>query len=157
MVRFEPMSEADFVAYSEHTLADYAAAHVRAGTYPAEGAIEKARAEFAQLLPQGLASPNHWLVHLVDESTGQRVGILWWALRPRGWFIYDIEIRPEHRRKGHAEAAFRELERRARTQGIPSIGLHVFGDNAGAIALYEKLGYATTHRMMSKSVGTNAP
>jgi ribosomal protein S18 acetylase RimI-like enzyme len=152
MVRFEPMSEVEFAAYCEHTIVDYAAAHVRAGTYPAEGSVRRARDEFTKLLPEGLKSPGHTLVHLLDDATGAHVGILWWAERPPGWFIYDIEIRPEHRRKGHAQAALLELGRRAQAAGIRSIDLHVFGDNAGAITLYERLGFVTTHRLMSLPV-----
>ena len=156
MVRFQPMTEAEFATYCEGSIRSYAEEHVRAGTYPREGSLEKARAEFNQLLPQGVKTPNQTLVWLVDESTGQRVGHLWWAQRPSDWFIYDVEIRAEFRRRGYAQQAFHELERRARAAGAPSLGLHVFGSNAGAIALYEKLGYDTTHRMMVKKLAPRA-
>jgi ribosomal protein S18 acetylase RimI-like enzyme len=156
MVRFEPMTEAEFAAYCESSIASYAAEHVRAGTYPEEGSVEKARSEFHKLLPQGIHTPGQTLVWLVDEPSGERVGHLWWAERASDWFIYDVEIREAFRRRGYAQQAFEELERRARAGGAPSVGLHVFGTNSGAITLYEKLGFETTHRMMAKKLSKTA-
>lgn len=151
-VRFDPFTDAEFEQYKEATIPSYAAAHVRAGTYPADGAVERARAEFASLLPEGLRSPGHTVVWIVDAASGKRVGHLWYfhpADQPR-MFIYDIEIDADSRRKGFAEAAITELVGIGRIAGARTLGLHVFGDNTGAIALYEKLGFLTTNRMMAK-------
>jgi len=51
-----------------------------------------------------------------------------------------------------ATAAFAALEGEARARGLAGIGLHVFGHNPGARALYEKLGYETTNLHMFKKV-----
>ena len=44
----------------------------------------------------------------------------------------------------------RSLEDEVRRLGDSSIGLHVFGHNAPARRLYEKLGYSETHINMVK-------
>jgi ribosomal protein S18 acetylase RimI-like enzyme len=42
----------------------------------------------------------------------------------------------------------REAAEAARERGAIHLGLNVFGDNAGAIALYEALGYTVTAQKM---------
>ncbi len=151
-VRFVPFTETEFEQYREETIPAYAAEHVRAGSYPADGALDRARAEFTSLVPQGIQTPGHTVVWIVAASTAQRVGHLWYFLPLGGtqMFIYDILVRPEFRRRGLAEAALGELDGIGREKGAKALGLHVFGDNTAAIALYEKLGFATTNRRMSK-------
>jgi ribosomal protein S18 acetylase RimI-like enzyme len=45
-----------------------------------------------------------------------------------------------------------ELENVAREKGVEKIGLHVFGHNAAARALYQKVGYIETNVNMSKKI-----
>ncbi|MCI4367580.1 MAG: GNAT family N-acetyltransferase [Thermoplasmata archaeon] len=151
-IRLEPMSEPEFARYCEATIPSYAAEHVRAGTYVAEGSVERARAELQKILPGGLTTPGHTVRWIVDARSGERVGHLWLFLdsEEHRAFVYDIEIRPEFRRRGYAEAALADAEAFGRSHGATKLALHVFGHNTGAIALYEKLGFVTTNRMMAK-------
>ena len=77
----------------------------------------------------------------VQEQAGRRVA-----------YVYDVGIRPEYQRRGYATAAFTALEGETRARGLAGIGLHVFGHNPGARALYEKLGYEATNIHMFKKV-----
>jgi ribosomal protein S18 acetylase RimI-like enzyme len=54
------------------------------------------------------------------------------------------------RRRGIGKRAILLLEDRLRAQGVTLIGLKVFADNAGALALYEALGDRTTSHGMHK-------
>ena len=45
------------------------------------------------------------------------------------------------------------MEKRAAELGAQKVGLHVFGHNPGARALYEGSGFATTSFIMSKRLG----
>ncbi|GGL19723.1 GNAT family N-acetyltransferase [Deinococcus radiotolerans] len=84
------------------------------------------------------------------------MGVLWYALQQRSGattaFIYEIEIHEPYRRRGYATQAFTLLEIDAAARGATRIGLHVFGHNAPARALYEKLGYHTTNVIMRKEL-----
>ena len=57
-------------------------------------------------------------------------------------YVFDLGVKPAHRRQGHARRAFVALEAQVRELGLDGISLHVFGHNAAARALYDSLGYA---------------
>ena len=158
MIRLAAMTEAEFDAYLQHAIDDYAAEHVRGGRWSAEEAHAAAAREFQELLPQGTATPDHYLYTLQESATQTAVGVLWIALREQAGrknvFIYDVEIAPAFRRQGYASAALGALEDLARSLDAREIRLHVFGHNHGARALYEQLGFVATNIMMSKPIDT---
>jgi len=65
-------------------------------------------------------------------------------------YVLLIYVAPEHRRRGLATYLLTLAEAEARQRGDRQLGLQVQADNAAAIALYEKLGYATLSRWMGK-------
>jgi ribosomal protein S18 acetylase RimI-like enzyme len=149
------MSEAAFEAYVAQAAEEYAAEHVRGGRWTDEEAPAAARAEYDRLLPQGTATADHYLRHVVDDESGETVGLIWyWHERARDrLFLYDISIAEAQRRKGYAAQALAQLEEEARKLGAEEIGLHVFGHNTAAWALYAKMGYEETNVMMRKRLG----
>ena len=149
-----PMPAAAFAGYAEAAIAGYARDNVASGRWPEEGALARSRADFDASLPQGLQTPDNFLFEIRAAATGLTVGVIWFAVEEEhglsAAFVYDVEVRPEYRRQGYATAAFRALEPLARDLGLTSIGLHVFGHNTGARALYGKLGYEVTGVNMQK-------
>jgi RimJ/RimL family protein N-acetyltransferase len=155
MIRLVPMDEADFQAYLAAAIPSYAEEHIAAGRWSREEALNKAEAEYHQLLPEGLATPDQYL-YSIEDMAGAKVGMLWFAVerRPAGAraFVYDVEVFEPFRRRGYAEQAFKAMEERVRELGLNTISLHVFGHNHAARALYEKLGYIATNLNMSKTL-----
>ena len=155
-VRLEPMSDADFRDSVQRSVARHAADYVRRGLWAAEGSLEVSKKEFAEFLPQGRETPDRHFASVVDRETGQRVGETWYLIRPRAgkvrFWIDWIWIDPNHRRKGYAVATLLRLEEDARRMGADRVGLSVWFDNPGAIALYQKLGYAPASMWMMKSL-----
>ena len=84
------------------------------------------------------------------------LGVLWVAIQKRAEkrvaYVYDIYVDPAHRRLGHATGALLALVHKANDLQFSGIALHVFGHNAGAQALYEKLGFVVTGITMFKSL-----
>ncbi|MBC8352065.1 MAG: GNAT family N-acetyltransferase [Planctomycetes bacterium] len=150
------MSDEAFTSYFENAVVGYAKDNIEAGRWPQVGAYERSRADFEESLPQGLQTPNNHLFEIVSKENGTSVGVLWFAVVEqhgiKSAFVYDIEIEPQYRRKGFAEAACNALESRVRELGLTNIGLHVFGNNMGAQALYKKLGFRVTGLNMLKVV-----
>jgi GNAT superfamily N-acetyltransferase len=136
------MRAENFASYLESSIASYADDNIASGRWPKGGAIECSRAEFERLLPQGLATPNNYLFEIQATDDGPTIGCLWFAVEER-----------EYRRLGHATRAFQALESFVDALGLSSIGLHVFGHNPGAQALYRQLGYHVTGINMLKQVG----
>jgi ribosomal protein S18 acetylase RimI-like enzyme len=154
MTQLVPMGEEGFASFIETSVTGYADDNVAAGRWTADQALGLSRAEFVRLLPQGLATPNNHLYEIRDETGGRTVGFLWFATTVRGnakaAYVYQLEVHPEFRRRGHARAAFQAMESMAVAMGLSSIGLHVFGHAPGAQALYGSLGYQVTGINMQK-------
>jgi len=153
-VRFVAFTPADFEAWLVQAIPAFALTNVQDGRWSLAESIVKSQEARAALLPQGLATPGQFFVHLHDAASGERVGQLWWAEGGKGErqeaYVYNIEIGEAARRRGHARAAFAELERVAREHGMDQVGLHVFGHNAGARRLYDELGFEPTSITMRK-------
>ena len=152
MIEFVRMTNAEFEEYSTFTIPRYAADKVRSGNWSKERALQRSQEEFTHLLPQGLNTPNHHFLVLKMDHLPNRVGWLWLMVEYGHAYIYDIFIEEAYRRQGYGQQAMELAEKKAKHLGATQIGLHVFGFNHAAQALYEKLGYETTNLNMSKSI-----
>jgi ribosomal protein S18 acetylase RimI-like enzyme len=156
MITLEPMTEAEYQSYLVPAVTGYAHEIAISAAMSEEAALESAQKQYAELLPDGRATPNNYLFTIVDAEMHQPVGILWFALEERQGrsvaFVYDIRINEEHQRQGYGSQAFREMEKQVRALEGSRIALHVFGQNRGAQDMYTKLGYATTSVMMAKEL-----
>ncbi len=154
-----PMHSDHFQAYAEAAVAGYAQDNVSAGRWPATGALERSRADFESLLPQGPDTPGHFFYEILADARGPVVGFLWLAVERRhgavSAYVYDVEVLPVHRRRGHALRALQAAESIAIAAGATAIGLNVFADNGAAQALYRKLGYRPTNFNMRKNLEPN--
>ena len=155
-VRLRPLTAEEFPAFLVASEAGYAEDIEMSGGQTHEAAQQKAKADFAAILPQGLETPGHTIY--VVEADGVAVGRLWLAERASGGrqtlFIYDISIDPEWQGRGYGRAAMRLAEEQARARGIGFIELNVFGGNDVARNLYRSLGYVETSVQMRKAVAS---
>jgi len=146
------MSEVAFGRFLKRTVPEYAGEKVAAGNWPIEGSLERSRAEFKRLLPNGVQTKDNFLYTIMQGDF--EAGAIWLAGsedQSRG-FIYELYVEEANRGRGIAYAAMRLLELEALQHGFKSLGLHVFGHNHTAQRLYEKLGFAVTNINMSKSL-----
>ena len=156
MIQLIPMKETEFEPFMTLSMNDQAEGHVREGRWAAEEAEAIMLKLRDQLLPGGLQTPGHFFYTLKTEDGAQQVGSLWFTLDEhegeKAIFVMDIQIDPQHRRKGYGKEAFLLMEEKAREMGINKITLHVFKDNASAIALYKGLGYTGPYDLMVKQI-----
>ena len=155
-VRLIDLEEARFQEYRKHLVRDYAADKVRAGAWSRAEAESNAAKDVDGLLPEGPGTHNHFLYSITDDSIPAEVGIVWFALTASGvgrsvW-IYDLIIHENFRRRGYASQTLNLVEQRAARLGATSVGLHVFGHNKGAQALYKEQGFNTTSITMVKPI-----
>jgi [ribosomal protein S18]-alanine N-acetyltransferase len=83
------------------------------------------------------------LIALKDETP---VGFILWQQTIDMGEIITIAALPEARRSGIASSLIAGFEEQLREEGAAESLLDVSADNAPAIALYEKQGYAQVHR-----------
>jgi ribosomal protein S18 acetylase RimI-like enzyme len=156
MSTLAPMTEVQYLEYIAEAIPAYAAEKVAAGQWSKEESLELSRRSLEELLPQGLSTPDNNLF-MVHDPEAQVVGMLWIAVQSRAGqriaYVYDVIIKAEHRRKGHATRAFLAIEDEVRRLGLAGIALHVFGHNTAAQALYARLGYQPTNISLFKAVG----
>lgn len=140
-VELRPMTQEEFDAFLDVMVMDYAG-ELEAAGMSHEAAMEQSRRQTAEFLADGLQSRGQeFFVATVD---GIAVGRLWLSTEKSMSFVYDLEVREEHRRKGYGAAIMNAAAAWSREHGHSSIGLNVFAHNPNARALYDKLGYEVT-------------
>lgn len=153
-LRLRPMTEDEYVVWRARSEREYAVEIATSRDLDPDAAVAQSAGEFAQLLPDGLASPDmHLWTAVVDEEP---VGMGWFELRQRAsgvsaW-IFDISVDEARRGQGLGRGLLEALHDAARELGATSMTLNVFGDNATAIRLYESSGYAVTAQQMRREL-----
>lgn len=152
-VALVPMTREEFVRYLKAAVPQFAQEKVRSGDWVDYEALALSAHDHDRLLPAGLDTPDQHLFTVRDAESDERVGTLWLAVRIRGGrpegYVYDIEVAEKHRGRGYGRATMLAGIEKARELGAESVGLHVFGHNAPAYALYRSLGFVETNINMS--------
>jgi ribosomal protein S18 acetylase RimI-like enzyme len=152
-VVIRPLRNDEYEGFLERGMAFYVDDMVRAGI---DRAVAQAKADkdLPQLLPDGLATPDHYMYAIEDE--GRFAGYLWLCDRDgelgHSLFVYAVEVDDAFRGRGLGRAAMVFAEEEARRLGIDRVALNVFGGNAVARHLYLSLGYRETAVHMEKPV-----
>lgn len=149
MIRLESLLQEDFEPFLEREIRGYAEDHMRNGSWPAEGALERSRKEFEFYLPDGTRSQHQYLWSLVDDA-GNKIGVLWVQVKDGKAFIFDFVIDEEFRGKGFGKQTLSALDEKLKSLGAQSVALHVFGDNISAQELYKKMGFSIVGMNMKK-------
>jgi ribosomal protein S18 acetylase RimI-like enzyme len=156
MTTLVPMQAEAFPAFFELAVAGYADDNVASGRWLEHEAVQLAQSETQRLLPQGVATPDHYLYEIKGESSADPVGFLWFAALPRGSrrvaYLFQLHVHSPFRRRGHARAALAALEQLAIGLGLAGVALNVFGSNVEAQALYRAAGYGVTSIGMHKDL-----
>jgi GNAT superfamily N-acetyltransferase len=77
----------------------------------------------------------------VAYRDGEPVGLANLGVRERDGWIGGVGVVASARRTGVGKALMRSAHDEARSRGVERVWLEVIGENTGAFALYEKLGY----------------
>lgn len=149
MVTLEPIHQEDYERFLEREIQLYAEAHVRNGSWEAEGALERSRKEFAHYLPDGIRTPDQYIWSIVD-SENHKIGVLWVQLKQGKAFIFDFVIDEAFRGQGFGKQSLVAMDEKLKSMGTESVALHVFGDNISAQELYKKMGFEITDMHMMK-------
>jgi ribosomal protein S18 acetylase RimI-like enzyme len=148
-VRLEPMTEDEYKPWRADAEAHYAESVATSGRSAAEAA-RAATDKYAELLPQGFATPAHHFWYAFDGN--RRVGFLWVKVTHDTAFVYNFAVEADLRRRGYGRAIMLAAEAWCHDHALTRIGLHVFAHNTNARALYEQLGFIETGRNLAKDL-----
>lgn len=147
----------DFAPFRQRAIEACSQGKALAGEWSAQEAPERAAADFALALPDGLATPAHHLFVLSVPDEGRPVGELWLAEQRVGKHkvavLRHLHIGAADRQRGFAKQALRKAEALARQLGCHEMRLHLFGHNAIARTMYDGLGF----RIMSMELAKLLP
>ena len=151
-MKLQALDQSRYEAWMEQSIRGYAESNIESGRWDASDAMEKSERSYVDLLPEGLATPNHSIFELFAAE--RYVGYLWVFIDPSAAvpsaFIYDIEILAEQRARGLGKQAMQALEPWCKARNLRRIALNVFAFNKPAVELYKGLGYQTTNFSMQK-------
>lgn len=153
MLTLLPMTDDSFSIYLKEAIPHYAHQKAIGEGLTLSLAQKLAHDTFMGLLSQGINTPSHYLYSITKDSTV--IGSLWLGTKindKHDLFIYDLILAPNYRSQGLGSKVMTLIENKALELGCKSIGLHVFNHNEIAISLYEKMGYHTTNRIMTKKI-----
>jgi ribosomal protein S18 acetylase RimI-like enzyme len=155
-LRKRPMTAAEFEIWKASSAETYAREIEHALRLSPEQAAAKAATSFAQLLPDGVETPNH-SVYVFEDEDGSAVGQLWIAEervdgRAR-LYVYRLDITQAERGRGFGREAMLMVEDEARARGLDRIELNVWPTNRVAHALYRSLEFEETSLGMVKLLG----
>ena len=154
MITLEPMTQAEFEAYLDRAVPEYAQAHVDTGEFDRDEALDRARGDYVVLLPAGLGTGSQHLFSIRAAGRAEPIGMVWFELRDesgrRSAFIYDFRIDESQRGKGYGKATLARVDEKLRSMGARWVSLNVMGHNHRARALYEKHGFRVASIAMRK-------
>lgn len=150
------MNTKSYKIYRSYAVAEYAKDKMASENFTEAEAMEISEESFTSLLPEGVLTAGHYLFDIISNQTKEEVGTLWFAeikeKSKKYAYVYDLEIKEDHRGKGYGKMMMKLLEDEVKKIGLDSITLNVFGDNKTAISLYDKLDYKVTKQIMTKHI-----
>ena len=113
---------------------------------------EEAERDTERFVPDGAATAG--AVFLAARRDGRLLGGVWAGVqgpdRAGEAWIYFLWVDPAERRQGLARRLVEATAAVVRERGATDLALNVFGDDAGAIALYRSLGFRVLTQQMSR-------
>ena len=143
-ITIRPMTDEEYRIFYQWSVEHHAKELMEQLRKSEEEALGEAGEEVQGMLPGGLATANHFLMTIVEESK-ETAGFIWTIHEEyegrKQCFICDFAIWESMRRKGYGAAALALAEKQAGEAGCRESVLFVSDDNEAAKALYRKCGY----------------
>lgn len=152
------MTDEECEEFIREDVADYAEMLASESTCSVTEAAERAQRELGPRVREEHASAvaNGHRRWTAIDAKGSSVGWLW-VTPPevgspqKGAFLYQITVKPQRRRQGHATAMLAALEELLAADGIEELRLNVSNSNERALGLYEGAGYTFVELLDDKS------
>jgi len=144
MVTLQKMSAEEFALFQSYSISQQAKDLANSASQIAGDVLAQAEREFTDILPEGIHTPNNYLMKIID-CQNNAVGVIWYLFEQvngiNQCFIADFIIKETARGKGYGKSALFELEKTACAEGCEQCLLYVYRYNVNAFHLYENIGF----------------
>jgi ribosomal protein S18 acetylase RimI-like enzyme len=160
LLRLEPMNADEYESRRGSAIDDHAGGIAEVQAIPFDEARQASERQIGEMMSKGVQTPGMLL--RTAWAGDRQVGWIWIGLphtpdRPETAWVYYIAVDPDHRGNGYGRAMLLAAEQELSCQGVPRLGLNVFGYITAAIGLYRSLGYEVTAQQMAKPLRMNPP
>lgn len=158
MISIQSLQKDSFESYINKVAVQFAQDFVISGKWPQEGSYELMQRWLSGMLKNGVDTPNHFLYDIVESSSENVVGNVWYCIREvdgmKTTYIVDIRINEMFRRKYFATQTMDLLEKEFSDKQIheATTVFTIFAHNEPAYALFTGLNYKTTGYQMLKEL-----
>lgn len=154
-ISFSPMTEEDLAAYLRKSIPEYAYDQTQAGNWSGAEAVNRSRAEFDQMLPEGLNTPNAVLANaMLNDSV--KIGMLWYYIDPEKpvptIYLIDLFLFSQYKGKGYEQILIGGLEQVFKAAGARRIELQIFAHRADDLKMYFESGFRQTSVLLAKNI-----
>ena len=153
-LELRPMRPAEFDEFVDQHVRDRARNSAFALGLQPSHSLTQARDEVSAMLPDGLATSNHFFYRPVLGSDRLAVGWVWYSLEARGSqmhaLLHELRIVETHRRMGLGRDVMKLIQDRARRVGANQIHSMTFTHNLHARELLQKAGYHPVQTLYSR-------
>jgi ribosomal protein S18 acetylase RimI-like enzyme len=142
-LRVRALRAAEFEAYRQRRVRDYAQSQIRNGDWSAEEADARADRAFRELLPDGVRTAGA-LILAGEREDGTVVGFAWLSLEsesPGTAWLNSVEVLAEHRGRGYGRGLLGCVEDALRHRGVEQIEFSVLASNEAGRGLFQAAGY----------------
>lgn len=99
---------------------------------------------FSRRAMRRFAEADEAVTVLAEADGGVLAGFAIAEVAEGAAYVVTVDVASAWRRRGLGRRLMEALEERATVAGVETMSLHVFAGNAGAVELYERLGYERT-------------
>jgi ribosomal protein S18 acetylase RimI-like enzyme len=151
-IKLHRMNQEEFDFYIRNKVPRYAESIAQNIKLDEQKALENASQKLQRLLSEGNNTPGHLLFNVIQDD--KLIGYVWIKINyeTHESFLYEIYIKEQFRGKGKGTRVMQLIEKLLIEQEIESFNLHVFGHNAGAFKLYERIGFDVIGINMQKKI-----
>jgi len=149
------MQDDDLTAYLRKSIPEYAYDQTQAGNWSAAEAVNRSRAEFDQMLPEGLSTPNTVLANVMLNDN-EKIGMVWYYIYPEKpiptIYLIDLFLFPQFKGKGFEKTLLSGLEQVFKAAGARRIELQIFAHRVDDLKMYIESGFSQTSVLLAKNI-----
>lgn len=144
-IELQKLPESEFMEYKEHLVSRFTVDSVANGDWTEDEAKTVAELQLQSILPEGVATPNHFIFSVFHQKLNMTVGNVWIQIQKKGTvrkgILFDLTIFDMFKNKGFDKQTLQVSEEWLKAKQVKSLELSVYSTNPSARNLYLDFGF----------------